>query len=61
VVTCPPPKTGPVKMRVLLSIKPERRTEHEAEPFYRGTDHGGVEGRGRGSTGARDQPEARDL
>jgi len=42
-LTCPP-KTGPVKMRVLPGYKPERRTEDEAESIQRGADHWGVEG-----------------
>jgi hypothetical protein len=42
-LTCPP-KTVPVKMRVLPGYKPKRRTEDEAEPIHRGADHWGVEG-----------------
>jgi hypothetical protein len=59
-VTCPR-KLDQRKCEFSQGIKAERRTEHEAEPIQRGADHRGVEGRGSGSTGSRDQPEARDL
>jgi hypothetical protein len=48
-------------MRVLLGYKRERRTDHEAEPIYGGTDYWGVERRGSRGSGKGDQPKARDL